>query len=240
MNIICVLAVRPCIKTYNFFKEIKLNSNYEIFIVIDDNNYNIPDYDGVVKIIKVDNNECESNGFHSCILWLNNKCCSRDKALYYFTKNSIDYNYIWFIEEDVFIPNINTIKNIDDKYKTGDLLVSSHKVIYEKQTNWHWHYINKQINIDLPYASSMICAIRCSKSMLNSIKNYAKKHNRLFMDEALFNTLAIHNNLEICCIPELSTIVWRKDWMLSDIVVSNLYHPIKNIDEQYNFRKSLN
>ena len=83
----------------------------------------------------------------------------------------------------------------------------------------------------------MICAIRCSNSMLNSIKEYVIKYNNLFMDEALFNTLAIHNNLKVLSIGELAGIVYRKDWKITEIVDTNLYHPIKNIDTQYSYRK---
>jgi hypothetical protein len=240
MNIICLLSVRPCEETYNFFKSIKLNTQYEVYIVIDDNNHNIPNYDGIVNIIKINNSECEMSGFKSTVLWLNNKACSRDKALYYFTKESIDYKYIWFVEEDVFIPNIHTIENIDKKYESEskyDLLVSSHSVITEKQTIWHWNHINRQIKINPPYGSAMICAIRCSKAMLNSIKEYATAHQNLFLDEALFNTLAIHNNLNILCIEELSNIVWRQNWEKSDIVDTHLYHPIKDIKKHVSYRK---
>jgi hypothetical protein len=239
MNIICLLAVRPCIKTYNFFKNIKLNSDYEVFIVIDDNNYEIPGYDGVVNIIKINNIECENNGYKSCIYGFNNKAASRDKALYYFNRKVTNYNYIWFVEEDVFIPSINTIQNIDKKYNTGDLLVAEDNIIQERSFDWLWFYIYQQIKIDLPYSHSMICAIRCSKKMLSAIDKYAKLYKNLFMDEALFNTLAIHNKLEVLCIPELKGIVWKKDWDLSEISVDNLYHPIKNIDEHYYFREKL-
>ena len=239
MNIICLLSVRPSIETYNFFKSIKVNTQYEVYIVIDDNNYNIPNYDGVVNVIKINNSECELSGFKSTVLWLDNKACSRDKALYYFTNGSIDYKYIWFVEEDVFIPNIHTIENIDKKYEsetTRDLLVRSHTVITEKQKSWHWNHINRQIKINPPYANSMICAIRCSKAMLNCIKEYATVHKNLFMDEALFNTLVIHNKLNILCIEELSSIHHRKNWKKSDIVDTNLYHPIKDIATQISYR----
>jgi hypothetical protein len=237
MNIICLLSVSPCIKTYNFYKSIQLHTKYDVYIVIDNNSYNIPDYDGVVKIIKIDNNECEKNGFKSTVLWLNNKACARDKALYYFTRASIDFNYIWFIEEDVFVPSIYTIENIDKKYgEEHDLLVKGNGIIHERQTEWHWNHINEQIKIEPPYANSMICAIRCSKELLNCINVYAKTYNNLFLDEALFNTLAFQNNLRVLCIDELSTIEWRKDWNKSDIVDTNLYHPIKNIDLQYYYR----
>jgi hypothetical protein len=239
MNIICLLAVRPTADTYCFLKTIKLKSSYEVFIVIDDNSYTIPEYDDVIKIIKIDNSECEQNGFKSSVLWLNNKACSRDKALYYFTKEAIDYKFIWFIEEDVFIPSIRTVERIDNKYTESDLLVRAHNVLHERQYDWHWNHVFTQTQIPPPYAESMICAIRCSKAMLASIGEYAKQYNNLFLDEALFSTLALHNNLYVQAIPELSTIEYRREWALSDIDVNNLYHPMKNTNTQHEFRRKL-
>lgn len=243
-NIICILTVRPCIKTYNFIKELKLKSNYEIFIVIDDNKYDIPNYDGVVKVIKINNEESEAKGYKNSILWLNGKAGSRDKALYYFNRYYTNYDNIWFIEDDVFIPKINTIKDIDNKYIEADLLTSGHEIVYEKRYDWHWGTVQKHIKIDLPYAKSMICAIRCSRKMMISIDDYVKKYNNLFLDEALFNTIALHNELDVKAIPELSTIVWKRGWfftgwVLGDIKTTNLYHPIKDIQQQYDFRKNI-
>ena len=85
----------------------------------------------------------------------------------------------------------------------------------------------------------MICAIRCSKKLMKCIDDYAKKYNNLFMDEALFNTLALYNNLNVNCIPELKNIVWRHPWKFKDINVNNLYHPVKDINKQIKWRKKL-
>jgi hypothetical protein len=57
------------------------------------------------------------------------------------------------------------------------------------------------------------------------------------MDEALFNTLAIHNNLSVLPITELSTIHWRHAWKLADIQPTHLYHPVKRISQQVAWRK---
>jgi hypothetical protein len=216
-----------------------MNSEYMVYIVIDDNNYMIPGYDGIVKIVKIDNLEAESNGYKDCILSLKNKAGSRDKALYYFNKESIDYTFIWFVEEDVFIPSIQSIKNIDAKYLTHDLLSASNYIIHEKHTDWLWKTVNSQISLNLPYACSMICAIRCSKKMLQSIHNYATVHNRLFLDEALFNTLALHDMLETACPKELSSITYCHNWTYKNITSTHLYHPVKSIDQQYKFRTYL-
>jgi hypothetical protein len=241
-NYICLLSVKPSIKTYNFYKEIKEKTGYNVVIVIDDNNYEIPGYDNVIPIIKIDNKISEEAGYKSSVGNFDNKAVSRDKGLYWFNKNEIDYEYIWFIEEDVFIPTVNSIENLDKKYRTGDLLCRSNHIITEKKNDWWWPYIDNQIKIDLPYSSSMICAIRCSKKMMTAIDEYASKYNNLFMDEALFTTLALHNNLSILLIPELSDIMYNKEFNFTDIDKNNLdklYHPVKSIDQQEEFRELL-
>jgi hypothetical protein len=74
----------------------------------------------------------------------NNRALSRDKALYYF--NKIIYESIWFIEEDVFILTIDTIFNIDIKYKNSDLLCASNLIINKKKKTYD--HIYKQIKIN--------------------------------------------------------------------------------------------
>ena len=94
--------------------------------------------------------------------------------------------------------------------------------------------------ISLPYCSSMICAIRCSKKILNCINNHATTYKSLFHCEMLFNTLAFQNNLSILCPEELSCIVFRNVWKKTDIKKNYLYHPVKDIKTHYEFRDYLN
>lgn len=239
-SIICFLTVRPNQLFYNFVK--KLPNSDRIYICIDDNDYEIPKYDKKIKIIKVDNKICEANGFKGTLTSLSPKwkdrAAARDKALYYFSNSNIKYDNIWFIEEDVFIPSIHTITEIDKKYIDGDLLVSKNSVIHTDSSEWMWPRLKNEILLPYPHACAMICAIRCSKKILMNIKEYADKHHCLFTDEALFNTIALQNKLDIKVIKELSTIVWRRNWEKSDILQTHLYHPIKEISKQYQYREN--
>lgn len=239
-NIIkCFLTITPSEKFYNFIKKLPEIDN--IYICIDNNHYNIPNYDGKIKIIKINDKTCINEGFQNSNRYIEG-ATSRDKALYYFYKNDINYDYIWFIEEDVFIPTIETIKNIDIKYPDNDLLVSENNIIYEKRSSWHWSMMNRELDgkLSLPYSNAMICAIRCSKKLLECIFNHALKYKTLFFDEVIFNTIALHNNLNVKDIEELKTIVWKKKWTKNEINIKNLYHPVKSIEDQYELRKAFN
>jgi len=239
-NIIVFLTVKPCLDFYNFTKKL-VKDKYDVYICIDDNNYKIQNYDNVIPLIYINNKECEDAGFKDTVSYCPNKACSRDKALYYFVKNKIDYKYIWFIEDDVFIPTVNTISDIDKKYEC-DLLCSpiEEKVESEKEmmkSKWcHWKKKGSKIKLNFPWVHGMICAIRVSRNMIDCIANYAKKYKSLFFCEIMFQTLAIQNNLSIIHPYELYTIFYIMKWEKDDIKPFHLYHPIKDYKTHSYFR----
>ena len=232
---ICFLTVRPSKEFFTSLELIFPFKLYDIYIVIDDNFYEINNPDNRYNIIKIDNRICEMHGFKNSVLYFKNKCCSRDKGLYYF--RNTDYHHIWFIEEDVLIPHINTLTSIDNTYKYCDLICQEFE---ETSKNWNLfpniHTIchNK---INLPYYNCMICAVRLSKYMLSVISNFANKYNTLFLDEALFTTLAMKNNLNIEQIKTLNTLSYRADWQVNNIKIYNFYHPIKEDGKRLNIIK---
>lgn len=237
-NIICFLTVKPTKEFYAFTKTLK-NKDYDVYIVIDTNGYMIPDYDGYVPIIEITNYNCEIRGFKNTLYYSNNKACARDKALYYFSVSRIQFKHLWLIEEDVFIPNTSIIPSIDAKYPESDLLCKDNKIISNiKQTyEWHWPKTKPFLLLQLPWACSLICAVRISPKLLSCIANYAKTYSTLFLDEALFNTLAIHNRLSIHKIGELSKLEYDKKWNINEISDKYIYHPIKSFQDQQFLRQ---
>lgn len=229
---ICILCVKPDKNNIVVDFLETLPDIYDLYILYDDNNIT-PPKSNKITFIQIDNNKCKEAGFiHSTSYGKEkNRSISWDKALYYFSYNN-KYKYYWLLEEDVFIPHSNTILNIDNKYKNFDLLSATHNINSKKLNNWHWHRIKKEINntIPLPWFCSMVCGIRISNTLLQIIKNYANKYNKLFFIETMFNTLAHHYNLSIKTPVELSTIVYRKDWNPDN--KDYLYHPIKDLNKQ--------
>lgn len=239
MYAIVLLSVKPELKTIEFFTKLK-NQNYDLYICIDDNDYIIPNYNkDYINIIKFNDEEPKSHGYYGSVLYFPDRACSRDKALYYFCEINKKYDYVWHIEEDVFIPSINTIKNIDLKYLFGDLLVNAHTP-YDKDPHWpHWGKITNKIN--KPWFCSLICSIRTSKKMLQVISDFVRLNKFLLFDECLYNTLAMHNNLNIINPLELKYITWRDKFTKpEEMNNNNLYHPIKSIELQYKYREIIN
>jgi hypothetical protein len=62
---------------------------------------------------------------------------------------------------------------------------------------------------------------------------------KLFFIEYTFNTLALHNKLSVVRAEVLSGVTWRKEWDVSEMNSSILYHPVKDIRLHTRYRKIL-
>jgi len=278
MNAIVFFCFRPPKEIFDFANLLK-NETYDIFVSVNDNNYIMPDYDeNVINIIKLDENEVKNAGYFNSNTNIRYQVSSRDKAFYYFNRvNHTDYKHIWFIEEDVFIPTTKTISNIDNKYPDCDYMSNSYFIVdndvdnldnfnninkefpFVKYSENHFHerWAFDDFNLikyyGFPWLKGMTCAIRVSKKFLKHIDIFAIKHKTLIIDEVLYLTLSIHNNLSIINPIELSPIVFRCDfginmdkitnylyWNLNDIREDYLFHPIKDLKFQNQLRLERN
>ena len=232
---ICILTRIPTTIMLDFLNSF---SHYDIYVVIDDNSINYTEkYKDIYKninFIQIEKDVCIKAGYQNITLTLNlNGPCAWEKALYYFSRINLNYNYVWFIEDDVYFYNEDTILNIDNKYPESDFLSNKYETNETGKTDyWHWGKIMHTLKYNPPYYSTMCCAVRMSKNLLQLISDYAKKNNTLFFLEVMYPTLTIKNNLKYDAIPELYTIVYRKDWKKEEVDTVNLFHPIKNHEIQ--------
>ncbi len=251
---ICLLGYQPPDELLELYDGLYKGDVYDIYIVVDDNNYDISEQKKRFKdfnFIKVKEETCYKYGYlHLAFTVKKGEPSAWDKGIYYFCEeNKINYKYIWFIEDDVFIPLPTSLKDIDDKYeKFGliDLLLRTNKLFKNNNINIpysHQEQLNKYMDSKLkPFLSkSMICAIRVSQNLLNKIKLYAEKKNYLFFSEYIFVTLAKYYDLNIKEIDELKNIYFRKIWTIDDIFKeqNTLFHPVKDFTLQKAIRKTL-
>ena len=216
--------------------------NYRIIVVIDDNSlyYANKLKDKYINIIffQLDNNIALKSGYNnSNTIGLHKLVSGWDKALFYFSNYNVNYDYVWFIEDDVFFYNEKTIIDIDVKYPSYDLLANCDF----KEGNYNdWLWSGIKINLPKPYYSGMMCAIRVSKDLLKNINVYANRNKKVFFIEALFPTIINHNNLTYFQPDELTNIKYRFEWNIDIVNKSHIYHPVKNQVNHIIFRNSLN
>lgn len=252
-NAICIICYKPNVIWLDFLINFKY---YDIYLIIDDNTVNYKFYKTTypsINFIQIDNNDCENNYFIDVNYVIKKKISGWDKALFYFAIKNNNYKNIWFIEDDVFFYNEQTIIDLDNNYPDGDLLSAKYEEYNGTGYNWRWDEI--KVNFDLPYYWAMVCCVRISKVLLSKIQEYASKYKTLFFLEALFPTITKKHNLKYIVPDELETVVWRNnwanedhcsnkskfqfDWNQSNINKTNIFHPVKNIDKHIEFRSNI-
>jgi hypothetical protein len=237
-NYLCVICFKPNDIWIYFLSTFE---KYDIYIVVDDNEIDYKEkYKEFKKIniIQILNEECEKDGYKNINFVIKKNISGWDKAIYYFSKINLLYNYIWFLEDDVFFYNEKTINNIDLKYDNVDLLSNKYtENTFGHKDNWHWKDL--KIHINPPYYNAMVCCTRMSKNLMLKIKNYANEYKTLFFLEALFPTLCKKYNLKYETPSELLNIIYRKDYDKNDIDKINIYHPLKDINMHNYYRNFL-
>jgi hypothetical protein len=184
------------------------------------------------SIFPIESNE----GFHRSEAEVNPHLPQHSKV------NGKMYDYIWFFEDDVFFHNLNTILNIDAKYPSSDLLSAFHEKNESGNIYNGWnHWCNVVNRIPTPWAHSLISACRMSFRLMQKVDNYVKNNSSLMFIEALFSTLALHNNYIVDNPIEMaSTITYDKKWNIDDITdESKIYHPLKKTEDHEMYRKKM-
>lgn len=237
-NCICLICFEPNDMWIKFLS--KFNS-YDIYICVDDNNIDYKEkyiHYMNIHIIQIKEEDCKNNGFIDTNFAIRKYISGWDKALYYFSKINTNYDNVWFLEDDVFFYNEETLLNIDSKYNDSDMLSNQYyENLLGENTDWLWPKI--KIRIPPPYYCAMVCAVRMSKILLSKIKDYANEYMTLFFLEALFSTICKTNNLKYDIPSELWSIAYRRNYNDDELNKSNLYHPIKDMNKHTYYRNML-
>ena len=245
---ICFLSASFSDKLYEFVKELAKDDterDYDFYICIDKgvesdiNNNN----DENITLLFIDGKSAEEKGFKSSVLYFQGRACSRDKALYYFSIEKPDvYDNIWMIEDDVFFYNLETIRRLDRRYPSCDLLTKQFDIVqneHEKnEMSWlHWHFLNDKIGF--PWTKGMISVIRVSSLLLAVIRDYALKNKTLLFDESMFTTLSLHYNLIVETPDEFQEVIWYDNINWNYLNSTHFLHPVKDLSLHEKFRRNI-
>jgi hypothetical protein len=244
---IVFLSKTPNKGTLDFASIVAHKTTYDVHVISDDlidtelNEFKR----SKVKVIHITDEECLHSGYINSnigdnVTHIKKNPIAYDKALYEFAFLNPYYDFVWFLEEDVFVLNASVFTTLTEKYSIHDLVVANNFEKTDNVMDWHWkHIFNK---IEPPYYHSMVCACGMSRAMLDTIHDYVSEKNTLFYIESMFNTLAMQRNLTVAEAFELKTIVWLGDWGLDEFVLlpENLFHPIKEPNNHHLLRDAVN
>jgi len=231
--VVCLLCVCPNDTVIKFAK--KIAREYEVFIIADDINCHVPESN--ITILKISDDESSSAGFTKSSITLSKVTSAWDKALYYFCVRDTSPEHVWFIEEDVMIPRVSLLTELDTRYPDTDLVAKQH-VSQDEDPEFSW-WFDADGMMEKPLYRTLVCASRLSRALLNKIKAFVDKYKRLVFVEIMFSTIVDHDRMKLDMPPELSTIIWRYDWTKDTVDENHLFHPIKKVEQQQEFRTIL-
>ena len=233
---LCLLTVNPNEIYLDFLDNF---DNYDVYVFIDNNSININDFEikhPTIHFMQIKDEKCIEEGYWESSYIIPKKTISWDKALYYFSKINTSYIYVWFIEDDVYIPNQESLTKIDNKY-SSDLICNKFDTNSDGKEGWHWGQAEPYF--ELPWAGGLQCICRLSNRLLSRIKDFVDKHKKLTFIEVLFTTLVLQNDYSYICPDEFINIDCCKTHNISEIDPSGIYHPIKNIENHKSLRQKL-
>jgi len=192
MNAICLVTITPTNEWCDYLNRF---TNYKIYIVVDDNNFDYTLYKTMFSnlfFIKFQHESYKVNGYTNTqfdnTAW--------DKALYYFAVENTKHKHVWFIDSKlnkceeqkiIYYDQIYKEKNVDLLYNRFNENRNGYKGY------WLWNKID--IKYSNPYYNGDLIVTRLSQNMLSKINEYASQFKSLFYIEALLPTVSIKNRL---------------------------------------------
>tara|TARA_Y100001970_G_C14204301_1_gene843009 strand:- start:567 stop:1334 length:768 start_codon:yes stop_codon:yes gene_type:complete len=240
-----------------------VHETHDVYIIVDRNDFDLNSFKEIypnLNFIQIDDIECKNNGFVNANTWKIKKTPTAWDKVFYFFKD-IKEQYVWIIEDDVFIKNADIFVYIDNNISDKtDLVVSSNLCKNDDLNNsWlYWHLGDNKLPDDCTLYHSMVCACRLSPQLFKHISNYTDKHNTLFYIEIMINSIAQQYNLQIETPEELSTITCkpnkgekymyryqdgsnRREWISKKIHSKMdghyMHHPVKPIQLHHQWRQ---
>ncbi len=235
------LVNEPHTNTLEFAMEVRSQSDFDVFLIIDDTEKYYGKSYKDVNIFQISDKAC---GPYINCTYIENKThlqktpTAWDKFLYNFCEN-VNYDFVWVFEDDVFIPSVETIIALHEKYSGFDLVTPNNFLKNDNVMDWHW--LNVYDKIGPPYYYSMTCGMGISARCLKEVKKYAHIQGSLFFHEVMFNTLAMQEGLKVKAAYELRSIVWQGKWDIDEFLLlpNNVFHPIKDLDKHPILRKQI-
>jgi len=242
---LCFLTYSPTSEMLEFAQELAQDAvkyDVNVFIMIDDNNFTLSGINTSfnLQLLQISDEKCLEYNYRKKIGpsdW--GEVTSWDKALLYFSILNEDYSFIWLIEDDVFIPNVQAFRSLHELYSnTTDLIISRNELnLLGDPSFWKWSMAVRQFIP--PWSCSMANIVGLSRRMLIAINDYVQWLGQVPFYEFFFNTLAIQLNFTIVTPTELSTDVLATTYYFKDICKqpNNLWHPVKGLDIQKQWRQ---
>jgi hypothetical protein len=232
--VICLLCVCPTGRVLEFAK--RYAETHPVYVVCDDPNCEVPD-NSPFTFVKLGDDVCKTSGYNNSNPAIPKRPSAWDKAIYYFCTQETKPGFVWFIEEDVFVPRESLFKELDARYPKTDYLMKQHVKDTDDPSFEFWYDGDGKMN--RPFYRSLVCVTRVSRRMLDLVKQLHDSKKTLVFIEIMFNTLAVQNGLTMEMPSEFQTIIFRHTWTEDTVNNDAFFHPVKDTALHDTYRERL-
>lgn len=198
---LCILCRKPHKGNLLVASHVIQQGELDVIFIIDEPYIPPSDIDSRIKFIHIDDNTAIENGYkYSCkFVSFNHKdSVAWDKAFYYFGCCEHSYDFVWLIEDDVYIPSTKVLYDITNKYNQYDVVVG--KIINDKTETYgnrwcFWDCVKPYMKG--PYLAARVCSVGVSKKLFEVAATYVKENQRVPFIEGFIPSIAAQNNLKI-------------------------------------------
>jgi hypothetical protein len=187
--------------------------------------------------VKITDDECKRTGYNNANPAIIKRPSAWDKVILYFCENNTQPEYVWFVEEDVFVPRADIFKELDQRYPTTDLVTKQHVKDTDDPSFEFWY--DGDGKMERPFYRSLVCATRVSRRLFDKVKELHDTKHTLCFIEIIFSTLAVKHNFSIEQAPELQSIIFRHTWTEETVTPNGLFHPVKDTALHDTYRERL-
>ena len=232
--VIALLCVCPTDRVIEFAKNYAVT--HPTYIICDDPSCETPSLPNIT-FVKITDDECKRTGYNNANPAIIKRPPAWDKVILYFCENNTQPEYVWFVEEDVFVPRADIFKELDQRYPTTDLVTKQHVKDTDDPSFEFWY--DGDGKMERPFYRSLVCATRVSRRLFDKVKELHDTKHTLCFIEIIFSTLAVKHNFSIEQAPELQSIIFRHTWTEETVTPNGLFHPVKDTALHDTYRERL-
>ena len=232
--VIALLCVCPTDRVIEFAKNYAVT--HPTYIICDDPSCETPSLPNIT-FVKITDDECKRTGYNNANPAIIKRPSAWDKVILYFCENNTQPEYVWFVEEDVFVPRADIFKELDQRYPTTDLVTKQHVKDTDDPSFEFWY--DGDGKMERPFYRSLVCATRVSRRLFDKVKELHDTKHTLCFIEIIFSTLAVKHNFSIEQAPELQSIIFRHTWTEDTVNKNGLFHPVKDTTLHDTYRERL-
>jgi len=187
-----------------------------------------------VRFIQLDDRLCSGSGFKN--FTDEGLVTAVDKAYCYFSMLNKSYNQVWFMDDNAFIYDEETLRQMDDKFPAIDYLTGYYFNKDVKPHDSYWPQLHectytehrRPIHLSDPFFKSYPIVSRLTSETMRVLREYIYRVSSGFFYEIMISTIVKQHALSYEIADPLLTVVphgWE-NWTYNDINTAGVYHPV--------------